>query len=50
MRYRAGLIGATLDVARRLDGGTRVSCVCACSAQTLSAEASEDAARSPMPI
>jgi PAS domain S-box-containing protein len=30
MRYRAGLIGATLDVARRAEGGTRVTCVCRC--------------------
>jgi len=43
MRYRAGLIGATLDVARRPDGGTRVTCVCACSAEPLPAEALEGA-------
>jgi PAS domain S-box-containing protein len=41
MRYRAGLIGATLDVARRPDGGTRVTCACACRAEPLSAEALE---------
>lgn len=33
MRYRAGLIGATLEVAPRLEGGTRVTCVCACRAE-----------------
>jgi PAS domain S-box-containing protein len=32
MRYRAALIGATLEVAPRVDGGTRVTCVCACPA------------------
>jgi PAS domain S-box-containing protein len=30
IRYRASLIGATLDVARRPEGGTRVTCVCPC--------------------
>ena len=44
MRYRAGLIGATLDVARRPDGGTRVTCVCACRAEPLPAEALEGTA------
>jgi PAS domain S-box-containing protein len=44
MRYRAGLIGATLDVARRPDGGTRVTCLCACSAEPLPAEARDGAA------
>ena len=33
MRYRAGLIGATLEVASRVEGGTRVTCVCACRAE-----------------
>jgi PAS domain S-box-containing protein len=28
MRYRASLIGAELEVARRPEGGTRVTCVC----------------------
>ncbi len=36
MRYRAGLIGATLDIARRPGRGTRVTCVCACRAEPLS--------------
>jgi PAS domain S-box-containing protein len=48
MRYRAGLIGATLDVARRADGGTRVTCMCACSAQPLPPEAREGTAQ-PVP-
>ena len=39
MRYRAGLIGATLDVARRPDGGTRVTCMCACRPEPPPAEA-----------
>ena len=30
MRYRAALLGATLEVAQRPEGGTRVTCVCAC--------------------
>ena len=30
MQYRAGLIGATLEVAARPDGGTRVTCICRC--------------------
>lgn len=50
MRYRAGLIGATLDVALRPEGGTRVSCVCACSAQPQPAEGPESTARSAMPV
>ena len=33
MRYRAALIGATLEVEPRLEGGTRVTCVCACPAE-----------------
>jgi signal transduction histidine kinase len=33
MRYRASLIGATLDVARRPEGGTRVTCVCPCRSE-----------------
>jgi signal transduction histidine kinase len=33
MRYRASLIGATLDVARRPEGGTRVTCVCLCRSE-----------------
>ncbi len=37
MRYRAALIGATLEVARRVEGGTRVTCVCACPAEEPSA-------------
>jgi two-component system sensor histidine kinase UhpB len=44
MRYRAGLIGATLDVVRRPDGGTRVTCVCACRAEPLPAETLEGTA------
>ena len=39
MHYRAGLIGATLEVARRPNGGTRVTCVCACRAEPLPAGA-----------
>ena len=50
MRYRAGLIGATLDVARRPDGGTRVACACACHTEPALDDAFEDAARSPLPI
>jgi PAS domain S-box-containing protein len=46
MRYRAGLIGATLAVVRRPDGGTRVTCMCACSAEPLPTEAREGAAQS----
>jgi len=37
MRYRAGLIGATLEVARRPEGGTRVTCLCSCRAEVASA-------------
>ena len=33
MRYRAGLLGATLEVVQRPKGGTRVTCVCACRAE-----------------
>jgi len=36
MRYRAALIGATLEVEPRLEGGTRVTCVCACPAEQVS--------------
>jgi len=36
MRYRAALIGATLEVAPRAEGGTRVTCVCACPAELVS--------------
>ena len=45
MRYRAGLIGATLDVARRPDGGTRVTCTCACRAESPPAEPLEAGVR-----
>ncbi|HUO67131.1 MAG TPA: PAS domain S-box protein [Gammaproteobacteria bacterium] len=49
MRYRAGLIGATLEVARRPDGGTRVTCLCACSAEP-QVDAPEGTARAAMPF
>jgi PAS domain S-box-containing protein len=36
MSYRASLIGATLEVVRRPEGGTRVTCMCACHAESTS--------------
>jgi PAS domain S-box-containing protein len=36
MRYRAALIGATLEVAARAEGGTRMTCVCVCPAEQVS--------------
>jgi signal transduction histidine kinase len=50
MRYRAGLIGATLDVVRRPDGGTRVTCVCACRPEPPPAETLADLTPSSVPI